>query len=671
MAATASIRDRVSGLRAALNEHNRRYHVLDEPTISDAEYDRLFRELLDLEEQYPELDAPDSPTRRAGAPPLKAFAAVEHDVAMLSLSNAFDESEVFAFDKRIRDKADIEHVHYMAEPKLDGLAVSLLYERGILVRGATRGDGGTGEDVTTNIKTIQSVPLRLHGEDVPKVLEARGEVFLSHDGFRKLNEDQRASDRKLFINPRNAAAGSLRQLDSRLTAHRPLEVFFYGLGRVEGAAPRNHRALLDAFESWGLRVSPLAELVSGAAGCIEFYQRIAAMRPDLPYDIDGVVYKVNDMALQSVLGNISRAPRWALAHKFPAQEESTEVLDIEVQVGRTGAVTPVARLKPVFVGGVTVSNATLHNRREIERLDIRAGDTVVVRRAGDVIPEVVSVNKGKRLENSQPFEFPGTCPVCGSDIIYEGEGIVARCSGGLYCSAQRKESIKHFASRRAMDIDGLGDKIVDQLVESDLVHDAADLYLLTHEQLAALDRLADKSATNLVDALERSKSTKLGRFLFALGIGQVGESTAQQLANHFGGLDAIVAAPVEALERIADIGPVVAASIRTFFDQPHNTEVILNLRQAGVAWPEPGPATQNEELPLSGRTFVLTGTLAGMTRDEAKQHLQNRGAKVTTSVSKKTDYVVAGADPGSKVEKARQLGVEIIDEPKLMAMIAD
>ncbi len=460
MAVSAPIRNRALKLRAALHEHNYRYHVLDDPAISDAEYDRMFGELQHLEARYPELISADSPTLRAGAPPLKQFSPVNHKVAMLSLSNAFDESDVLAFDKRIRERAEIEEVEYVAEPKLDGLAVSLLYERGVLVVGATRGDGETGEDVTMNIKTIKSVPLRLRGKNIPEILEVRGEVFLTHAGFRKLNEHQRSNAGKLFVNPRNAAAGSLRQLDSRLTAQRPLEIFFYGVGRVTGKIPDTHRALLKAFKTWGLRVSPLAELVVGAEGCIEYYERIAKIRCRLSYDIDGVVYKVSDMALQSKLGNISRAPRWALAHKFPAQEESTVVQGIEVQVGRTGAVTPVARLRPVFVGGVTVSNATLHNRREIERLDIRVGDTVMVRRAGDVIPEVVSVNTGERPPHTRRFKFPDTCPVCGSEIVYEGEGIVARCSGGLYCSAQRKESIKHFASRRAMDIDGLGDKIV-------------------------------------------------------------------------------------------------------------------------------------------------------------------------------------------------------------------
>lgn len=666
---TASVGARVAALRTALNEHNYRYHVLDDPVVSDAEYDRMFRELLELETEYPGLVTPDSPSQRAGAPPLKDFAPVHHEEAMLSLSNAFDEADVVAFDKRIRERADIDQVEYLAEPKLDGLAVSLLYEAGTLIRGATRGDGETGEDVTANIRTIRSVPLQLQGQDFPRILEARGEVFLSHDGFSKLNQDQKSRDGKLFVNPRNAAAGSLRQLDSRLTAQRPLEIFFYGVGRVEGEIPGNQLDLLKCINSWGLRISPLAELVTGAQGCIEYYARLGMLRPSLPYDIDGVVYKASDRALQATLGSISRAPRWALAHKFPAQEESTVVNGIEVQVGRTGAVTPVARLQPVFVGGVTVSNATLHNRREIERLDIRVGDTVMVRRAGDVIPEVVSVNTTKRPRHAMPYEFPEVCPVCDSEIIYEGEGIVARCSGGLYCSAQRKESIKHFASRRAMDIDGLGDRIVEQLVDTSLVQDAADLYSLRHDQLSGLERLADKSARNLAAALDKSKATKLERFLFALGIGQVGETTAQQLANHFGSLDAIIGAPVEALESVPDIGPVVAASIHTFFSQPHNAEVINKLRKAGVSWPEHPPKVRAPESRLSGKTFVLTGKLSGMSRDEAKQRLRDLGAKVAGSVSKKTDYVVAGAEPGSKAAKAERLGVDILSEPEFLELI--
>ena len=656
-------------MRAFLNEHNYRYHVLDEPVVSDAEYDRQFRELLELEETQPELRRPDSPTQRAGASPLKEFAPVRHDVQMLSLSNAFDEPGVVAFDKRIREKLQIDEMVYMAEPKLDGLAVSLLYRKGVLVRGATRGDGETGEDVTVNIKTIQSVPLRLRNEDYPEVLEVRGEVFLSHGGFNQLNEDQLKKGAKLFVNPRNAAAGSLRQLDSRLTAQRPLEIFFYGIGRVEGKIPDNHHDLLQAFTRWGLRVSPLAEQVAGVRGCIDYFNKIAGLRAELDYDIDGVVYKISDMSLQSEMGNISRAPRWALAHKFPAQEESTVVLDIAVQVGRTGAVTPVARLQPVFVGGVTVSNATLHNRQEIERLDIRVGDTVIVRRAGDVIPNVVAVDRSKRKKHAKRYLFPERCPVCGSQIVYEGAGIVARCSGGLYCSAQRKESIKHFASRRAMDIDGLGDKIVEQLIDNELIQDSADLFKLDVDALSGLERLADKSAQNLVQAMESSKNTTLGRFLYALGIMQVGETTALQLAGHYGRLDAIMSATVDDLQTVPDIGPVVAASIYTFFRQPHNISVIEKLKQAGIVWPEHSPEPAASALPLAGKTFVLTGTLAAMARDEARHLLRDLGAKVAGSVSKRTDFVVVGADAGSKADKADALGVKMISEQEFLRLI--
>ena len=671
MPTPSSIHDRATQLRTLLNEHNHRYYVLDDPSVSDAEYDRLFRELQQLEERYPDLRSADSPTQRAGALPLKKFTAVRHEVQMLSLSNAFDESDVYAFDKRIREKLHIDAVEYMAEPKLDGLAVTLLYRRGTLLRGATRGDGETGEDVTANIKTIKSVPLCLQNAGYPETLEARGEVFLSHAGFHSLNEGQRKQGARLFVNPRNAAAGSLRQLDSRLTAQRPLEIFFYGIGAVDGEIPGNHRALLKALSYWGLRVSPLSEPVTGAQGCINYYHKIAELRASLEYDIDGVVYKVSDMDLQSALGNISRAPRWALAHKFPAQEESTIVQGIEVQVGRTGAVTPVARLQPVFVGGVTVSNATLHNRREIEHLDIRVGDTIIVRRAGDVIPEVVAVDKEKRPAHAMPYRFPESCPVCGSQIVYEGAGIVARCSGGLYCSAQRKESIKHFASRRAMDVDGLGDKIVDQLVENKLTLDPADLYSLTVDQLAGLERLAGKSAQNLVDALEKSKHTTLERFLYALGIGQVGETTAQRLASHYGSLNAIMSATEEGLQSVADVGPVVAASIHTFFRQPHNIAVIEKLRQAGIAWSEETSEPVDMELSLTGKTFVLTGTLSTMNRDDARHRLRKLGAKVTGSVSKRTDYVVVGADAGSKADKAATLGVKMVNEQEFLRLLGE
>ncbi|HSH43289.1 MAG TPA: NAD-dependent DNA ligase LigA [Arenicellales bacterium] len=665
MTAPRKIRERASQLAEELSQHNFRYYVLDDPSISDAEYDRLLRELQDIEEQYPELKTPDSPTQRVGAPPLEAFDTVEHGEPMLSLNNAFEEEEVEAFDQRIRKALEVDSVEYVAEPKLDGLAVSLTYEDGRLVRGATRGDGRTGEDITVNVKTIRSVPLKLRGRNHPDLIEVRGEVFIGHEGFRRLNEAQKKAGAKVFVNPRNAAAGSLRQLDSSLTASRPLEIFFYGVGRVEnGAIPDTQLDMLAQLREWGFRVSPLIEKVEGARGCLKYYDNMQSERGELPYDIDGVVYKVNNKAWQETLGTVSRAPRWALAHKFPAQEEATRVLDIEVQVGRTGAVTPVARLEPVFVGGATVSNATLHNRAEIERLDVRKGDTVIVRRAGDVIPEIVSVDKDKRKKGARAYRFPTHCPVCGSEIVYEGgEGIIARCSGGLFCDAQRKESIKHFASRRAMDIDGLGDKIVEQLVDRGMVNDVADLYALSKEEIAGLERMADKSAQNLVDALEKSKDTTLGRFLFALGIPQVGETTARQLAAHFGSLDRLMKADEETLQEVPDIGPIVAGSIHTFFAQRHNRDVISKLRDAGVHWEEHEPAREREgESPLSGKTFVLTGALESMTRDEAKEALQALGAKVTGSVSKKTDYVVVGADPGSKADKAEKLEVEMLDE---------
>ncbi|MDZ7839697.1 MAG: NAD-dependent DNA ligase LigA [Gammaproteobacteria bacterium] len=665
MTAPRKVRDRAKQLATEIDRHNHRYYVLDDPEISDAEYDRLLRELQEIEDEYPSLKTPGSPTQRVGAAPLDAFDTVEHGAPMLSLNNAFSEEEVTAFDQRIRKMLDVDSVEYVAEPKLDGLAVSLTYENGRLVRGATRGDGRTGEDITPNIRTIRSVPLTLRGRGHPGHIEVRGEVFLGHEGFRRLNEAQRQAGDKVFVNPRNAAAGSLRQLDSSLTASRPLEIFFYGVGRVEGGGiPGTQYEMLARLKKWGLRVSPLLKKVGDVKGCLKYYESMQDERLDLPYDIDGVVYKVNDKAYQERLGTVSRAPRWALAHKFPAQEEATEVLDIQVQVGRTGAVTPVARLKPVFVGGATVSNATLHNRAEIERLDVRKGDTVVVRRAGDVIPEVVSVQKDKRPKGTRPYRFPERCPVCDSEIVYEGgEGIVARCSGGLFCNAQRKESIKHFASRRAMDVDGLGDKLVEQLVDREMVKDAADLYALSEADVAGLERMADKSARNLVEALEKSRDTSLGRFLFALGIPQVGETTARQLADHFGALERLMQAEPERLQEVPDIGPIVAESIHTFFAQDHNREVIRKLRDAGVHWPEHEPAaTPDGEQPLAGRSFVLTGTLDSMTRDEAKQALQALGAKVTGSVSKKTDYVVVGAEPGSKADRAEELGVECLDE---------
>ncbi|MCW9057593.1 MAG: NAD-dependent DNA ligase LigA [Gammaproteobacteria bacterium] len=659
---------RIEELRIQLHHHNYRYYVLDDPEITDAEYDRLLRELQELEERHPDAITPDSPTQRVGAEPLKAFGTVQHALPMLSLDNAFDDEELADFDRRVRERLEVKQVEYAAEPKLDGLAVSLLYENGMLVRGATRGDGTTGEDISSNVRTIASVPLRLQGEAPPR-LEVRGEVFISHKGFLRLNQEAQARGEKPFVNPRNAAAGSLRQLDPRITAERPLEIYCYGIGVLEGMeAPQRHSATLAQLRDWGLRVYSGVTTVTGLEGCQEYYRDMEARRADLPFDIDGVVFKVDRLDQQRELGFVSRAPRWAIARKFPAQEEKTKVLDIDVQVGRTGAITPVARLEPVFVGGVTVTNATLHNEDEVHRKDVRVGDTVMVRRAGDVIPEVVQVVLSKRPKGARRFVMPKTCPVCDSEIEKaEGEA-VARCSGGLYCAAQRKEAIKHFASRRAMDVEGLGDKLVEQLVELGLVEDPADLYALTAEQLAGLERMGKKSAANLVEALEKSKDTHLARFLFALGIREVGEATARILAREFGDLDALMKVDETRLEQVRDVGPVVAHHIATFFRQPHNREVIAKLRKAGIHWPAVEVAAPAEQT-LAGKTFVLTGALEGMTRDEAKERLQALGAKVSGSVSKKTDYVVAGAEAGSKLDKAQELGVPVLDEAQLLELL--
>lgn len=673
MPAATEIQQTIARLRDEINHHNYRYYVLDEPQVPDAEYDRLMRELQALESQAPELITPDSPTQRVGAVPLSGFDEVAHSVPMLSLDNAFSDEDVLAFDQRVRERLECDDVVYSAEPKLDGLAVSLRYEDGLLVRGATRGDGHTGEDITQNVRTIASIPLRLIGDDYPAVLEVRGEVYMDKRGFDALNERQRKKEEKTFANPRNAAAGSLRQLDPKITATRPLAMFCYGVGQVEGGAIATcHSEILQQLRDWGLRVSPEQHKVTGIAGCLEYYHQIATRRDALPYEIDGVVYKVDAIAQQQQLGFVSRAPRWAIAHKFPAQEEMTRLIDIDIQVGRTGALTPVARLEPIFVGGVTVTNATLHNEDEIRRKDVRSGDTVIVRRAGDVIPEVVNVVLAKRPDNARSFAMPNRCPVCGSEVRrIEGEA-VSRCSGGLYCSAQRKEAIKHFASRRAMDIEGLGDKLVDQLVEMEWIESVADLFdreKLTREQLAGMERMGDKSADNLIAAIDKSKQTTLARFLFSLGIREVGEATAQALANHFGSLPAIITADEEALLQVSDVGPVVAAHLLAFFHEPHNRDVIAELQRLGVVWPDVEAAVDRPQ-PLAGKTFVLTGTMESMTRDEAKCQLQALGAKVTGSVSKKTSYVVVGVDPGSKRDKAEKLGVALLDEVTLKQLLA-
>lgn len=666
-----AVHGRLDWLRGQINLHNYHYYVLNDPLVPDVEYDRLFRELEELESRYPSLITPDSPTQRVGAQPLEEFAEIRHEVPMLSLDNAFTEQELQDFDRRVQELLEQERIEYAAEPKLDGLAISLRYEHGVLVRAATRGDGTRGEDITLNARTIASVPLRLMGHGFPTVLEVRGEVYLPKDGFERLNQEARAHGEKTFVNPRNAAAGSLRQLDPRVTAKRPLAFFSHGFGVVEGVGlPARYSEILEQFRQWGLRVCDLVTVVHGVEGCRQYYRDMEARRESLAYEIDGVVYKVDRREQQRALGFVSRAPRWALAYKFPAQEELTQVMDIVVQVGRTGALTPVARLEPVFVGGVTVTNATLHNEDEIRRKDVRIGDTVYVRRAGDVIPEVVRVVLERRPVDARVFQMPKRCPVCHSEVVRAPGEAVARCSGGLFCPAQRKQALGHFASRRALDIDGLGEKLIAQLVERNLVENPADLYALDQTVLAGLERMGGKSAENLIQALEKSKATTLARFLYALGIREVGESTAQALAQYFGNLDSLMEASEERLQQVPEVGPVVAAHIHSFFRQPHNREIIGMLRQAGVHWTDL-PSEPFQERPLEGKSFVVTGTLEGFSRDEVKKRLQALGAKVTGSVSKKTDYVVVGANPGSKLDKAQSLGVELLDEAQLRYLLGE
>ncbi len=676
--------ERAAALRAQLQHHAHLYYTLDAPELPDAEYDRLFQELQALEEAFPELRTPDSPTQRILGQILPGFATVRHAVPMLSIRTETDTeaSGAVAFDVRVRKELGLSPadpaVQYEAELKFDGLAVSLRYEQGVLLQGATRGDGETGEDVTQNIRTLRQIPLRLQGDAVPAVLEVRGEVFMRRDDFEALNERQRekiaagARNEKTFVNPRNAAAGALRQLDPAIAASRPLSFYAYGYGEVQGweAMPETHSGILDALTQFGLPVSGHRTVAAGAPELVEFHKRIAALRDSLPFDIDGVVYKVNDLALQQRLGFVSREPRWAVAHKYPAQEQLTTVQAIDVQVGRTGKLTPVAKLAPVFVGGVTVTNATLHNEEEARRKDVRVGDTVVVRRAGDVIPEVVSVVLDRRPEGTVPFSMPDACPVCGSAVGREEGEVDTRCTAGLFCSAQRKQAVLHFAQRRAMDIENLGEKLVDQLVEGGLIHSLPDLYELKLETLARLDRMAEKSAQNLLDGLEKSRHTTLARFIYGLGIRHVGETTAKDLARHFGRLDALLAADEQALLQVPDVGPVVASSIRHFLEEPHNREVIERLRAHGVTWPESDGAVDSmAPQPLAGKTFVLTGTLPNMGRDEAKELLEAAGAKVAGSVSKKTDYVVAGAEAGSKLEKAQALGVAVLDEAGMLELL--
>lgn len=664
---------RAAWLRATLNRHSHAYHVLDSPTIPDAEYDLLYRELERLEEEMPALATSDSPTRRVGAPPLGSFGPIDHGVPMLSLANGFAESDIVAFDRRVSEALAMPQVEYAAELKFDGLAINLRYIDGLLVEAATRGNGTTGENVTANIRTVQQIPLRLHTDQPPHILDIRGEVLMFKADFLRMNARQREAGAREFANPRNAAAGSLRQLDSRITAQRNLRFFAYGIGILEGAPmPALHNTLLDWYATLGVAVSPERAVVSGAQGLLRFFHDIELRRAQLPYEIDGVVYKVNRVAQQDQLGFVSRAPRFAIAHKFPAQEAATLVQDITVQVGRTGAITPVARLVAVTVGGVSVTNATLHNEDEVRRKDIRIGDTVIVRRAGDVIPEVVAFVPELRPPNAREFVMPAVCPVCGSPIVRLEDEAIARCAGGwVKCAAQRKGGLLHFVSRRAMDIEGLGDQLIEQLVDRQVITTAADLYRLGFVALVELERMADKSAHNVLQAIQKSKSTTLARFLFGLGIRHVGESTAKELARHFGSLDALLEADENVLLEVADVGPVVARSILQFLADPLNQELIAQLRALGVAWHESPRhlTTPLHVAPLHGKTFVLTGTLPNLSRDEAAEAIEAAGGKVAGSVSKKTSYLVAGAEAGSKLVKARELGITILDEQQLQQLL--
>ncbi|WP_083001439.1 NAD-dependent DNA ligase LigA [Halomonas sp. GT] len=672
--------EEISQLRADLDDANYRYYVLDEPKLTDADYDRKLQRLQQLESEYPDLISPDSPTQRVGAAPAEGFPEIAHAIPMLSLDNAFSRDDITAFAERVAERLECQasSVEFSCEPKLDGAAVSLVYEQGVLVSGATRGDGRTGEGITSNLRTLRTVPLKLMGDSIPALLEVRGEVIMRHAGFEALNDRAREEGSKVFANPRNAAAGSLRQLDPRITATRPLEFHAYQVARVDmtnlgdgalsNSAMTTHSQQMEMLKAWGFRSSTELQTVNGPELVADYCEQLGEKRDQLGYDIDGVVIKVNDLRHQRELGFVARAPRWAVAFKFPAQEEVTTLNDVEFQVGRTGAITPVARLEPVTVAGVTVSNATLHNADEITRLGVMIGDTVAIRRAGDVIPQVVRVDIDKRPAQAREIIFPEQCPVCGSDIErLEGEA-VARCSGGLYCAAQRKEALKHFASRKALDVDGLGEKLIEQLVDLDWVKTPADLFHLTAEQLQALPRMGEKSSTNLVDALNKAKHTTLARFIYALGIREVGEATAANLASHFGTLQTLQEADEVALEAVNDVGPIVAAHVHTFFRQPHNLETLEALLEAGITWQE-NEVTQGPT-PLAGQTWVLTGSMDSMTRDEGKARLQALGAKVAGSVSKKTTCLVAGEAAGSKLTKAEQLGVEVIDEAIFIERLA-
>lgn len=670
MSIDSKLYQQVRELHDVLNYHSHRYYVLDDPEIPDNEYDKIFRQLEKLEAEHPELKTLDSPTQRVGGTALDSFKQVTHQMPMLSLSNAFSKEEIEEFSRRIDDLLDHEPFAIVAEPKLDGLAISLRYEKGLLIQAATRGDGQIGEDVTQNVRTIQSIPLHLSGEHYPEILEVRGEIFMPKKGFARLNEMQKNKGEKPFANPRNAAAGSLRQLDPKVAAERPLDMFCYGIGivelnQVDHPIKSSHSEMLKQLQSWGLAVSPEVKELNTWQDCINYYDAILARRAGLPYEIDGVVYKVNSFKQQEKAGFISRAPRWAIAHKFPAEEAMTRLTAIDVQVGRTGALTPVARLQPVFVGGVTVTNATLHNQDEIDRKGLRIGDMVIVRRAGDVIPEVVKAVLSERPTDSEPYTMPNECPVCGSLAERINDEAKSRCTGGLYCPAQRKEAIKHFAARKAMDIDGLGDKLVEQLVDAGLIHDISDLFHLSTVQLVSMERMGDKSSENLVQAIEASKETTLTRFVYSLGIREVGEATALALANFYKTLAAIMSTNSEALQEVPDVGPVVAHNIETFFAQPHNQEVIEKLLASGIHWPAI-EQKNHDELPLAGKVIVLTGKLSLMNRNDAKARLIDLGAKVSGSVSKNTDLLIAGENAGSKLKKAHELNIEIMDEAEMM-----
>ncbi|UJX24440.1 MULTISPECIES: NAD-dependent DNA ligase LigA [Pseudoalteromonas] len=669
---SSPIFEQITQLRAQLEEHNHNYYVLDAPSIPDAEYDRLMRELSALEQANPEFQSPDSPTQKVGGTALDKFEQVTHRVPMLSLDNAFSEEEFAAFNRRIKERVmNHNELTFCCEPKLDGLAVSIIYRNGVLVQAATRGDGMVGENITQNVKTIRNVPLKLRGDDIPAELEVRGEVFMDTAGFIKLNTEAQKRGEKVFVNPRNAAAGSLRQLDSKVTAKRPLMFYAYSTGLVaDGQLPEDHYQQLAKLTDWGLPLCPETKLVEGQQAALDYYQDILVRREHLKYEIDGVVIKVNDKKLQERLGFVARAPRWAIAFKFPAQEEVTKLLDVEFQVGRTGAITPVARLEPVFVGGVTVSNATLHNGDEIARLGVKIGDTVIIRRAGDVIPQITQVVLERRPDDAKEIEFPATCPICDSHVErIEGEA-VARCTGGLVCQAQRKQAIKHFASRKALDVDGLGDKIVDQLVDRELIKTPADLFILKQGHFESLERMGPKSAKNLVNALQDAKQTTLAKFLYSLGIREVGEATAQNLANHFLTLEKITQASVDALTEVSDVGEIVAKHVRGFFSEEHNMDVVNALIEQGIHWPALSAPSEDAQ-PLAGLTYVLTGTLSELNRNDAKARLQALGAKVSGSVSAKTDALIAGEKAGSKLTKAQDLGIDILTEADLIALLGE